>query len=73
MLRINVAWKQIEEVENPVSSDLISAMDGCFENVTLKSGEQVRPRVKGEQLLKFVADPMKSCQGLVIFCYLLYN
>jgi hypothetical protein len=57
MLRINVAWKQIEEqLNNPVSNDFVSLIDGCFEKVTLKSGEQVRSRVKGEELLKSVAN-----------------
>lgn len=56
MLRINMAWRQIEEQLNPVSSDFVSLIDGCFEKITLKSGEQVRSRVKEEELLKSVAN-----------------
>lgn len=52
-----MALKQIEEqLNNPVSTDFISLIENCFEKITLTSGEQVRSKVKGEELLKSMAN-----------------
>lgn len=55
-----MSLKELKELEDQLQTyvchSLVSATDNLFEKITLKSGEQVRAKVKEQELSRFVAD-----------------